>query len=219
MNNTLTFFNNLQYDPIQIDDFCIVEVYKNSISDENILGYYIQPLNGVTNPKETIANRVKQLAAVDLDGLAILPGRELNLYSHKVVYAVFYDTNDAAPIYPLMPDQVDLGTPANPLDIYETIEIENEGTLTDCTINLALAASAKEVEFFINDQRYFVDISNYPRLDNATMIISKNGVSYGSLPIDSFKFSKPPQLEHGVNILRVNKIMVSDIEITYTRKY
>lgn len=217
--NTLTFFNNQQYDPINIQDFCIVEVYKNSITKDNILGYYIQPLKDITNPIETIENRVRRSVATDLTELVILPGREINQLSHKIVYAVFYDSNAEKPIYPLLPEEIELGKPAQQLDIYETIELNNEGTPTDCTIKLIISTLAKDIEFFINGRKYLIYASELPPAPEKVLIINKYGVTYNSIPVDKFEFMQPPQLQHGHNIIKVDRATVSDIEITYLRKY
>ena len=148
MENTLTVINNLQYNPIEIADFCIVEVYKDDISLVNALGYFIQPLDGVGDIKETIANRVRESAPSGYANLVVLAGREFDTFSRRIVYAVWYN-GETVPTYPAAPEVHDLGEPGDPFDIYQDIEVINDSAPTDCKVTLTIDRLDLPVEFYI----------------------------------------------------------------------
>jgi len=48
MDNSLVMYPNLQFNPIEIPEFTLVEFYKESIAEENGLGYCIIPIKGLS---------------------------------------------------------------------------------------------------------------------------------------------------------------------------
>lgn len=217
MSNTLTVYNNLQYNPIEIGDFCIVEVYEDEISLANALGYFIQPLDGVEDIKETIATRARQYVG-KMGKLAVLAGREFDSYNRRIVYAVFY-TGETAPTYPDEPEQHDLGAPGNPFDFYQNLEIDNDSALTSARITLTLDRLDLPVEFYINDDHYKIDVSEQIPTDEKILVVDKTGVSYNSNPINTYEFLSVPKLKYGKNQIRVNRLMIRNIKVEYARRF
>lgn len=218
LEHTLTVYNNLQYNPIEIEDFCVVEVYKDEISLDNALGYFIQPLKGIEDIKTTIANKVKQNKVTGYTQLAVLAGREFDSFSHRIVYAVWYK-GETAPTYPEEPEQHDLGAPGDPFDFYQVVEVINDSAPTYCRITLTLDRLDLPVEFYINDDHYKIDVSDQIPTDEKILVVDKTGVSYNSVPISSYEFLSVPKLKSAVNQLRINKLMIREVKVEFARKF
>lgn len=218
MENTLTVINNLQYNPIEIADFCIVEVYKDDISLVNALGYFIQPLDGVGDIKETIANRVRESAPSGYANLVVLAGREFDTFSRRIVYAVWYN-GETVPTYPAAPEVHDLGEPGDPFDFYEPISVINDSAPTDCRITLTLDRLDLPVEFYINDDHFKIDVSTQVPTDEKILVVDKTGVRYNSVPISSYEFLSVPKLKSAVNQLRINKLMIRKVKVEFAKKF
>lgn len=217
MENTLTVINNLQYNPIEIADFCIVEVYKDDISLVNALGYFIQPLDGVGDIKETIANRVRESAPSGYANLVVLAGREFDTFSRRIVYAVWYN-GETVPTYPAAPEIHDLGEPGDPFDLYQDIEVINDSAPTDCKVTLTLDRLDLPVEFYINDDHFKIDVSTQVPTDEKILVVDKTGVRYNSVPISSYEFLSVPKLKSAVNQLRINKLMIRKVKVEFAKK-
>lgn len=218
MENTLTVINNLQYNPIEIADSCVVEVYKDGITLANALGYFIQPLDGVGDIKETIANRVRESAPSGYANLVVLAGRDFETFAHRIVYAVWYN-GDTVPTYPDAPEIHDLGEPGDPFDFYEPISVINDSAPTDCRITLTLDRLDLPVEFYINDDHFKIDVSTQVPTDEKILVVDKTGVRYNSVPISSYEFLSVPKLKSAVNQLRINKLMIRKVKVEFTKKF
>lgn len=220
MENTLTVYNNLQYNPIEIEDFCVVEVYKDEISLDNALGYFIQPLKGLEDNeiKSTIEGRVKQNKLSGYTQLAVLAGREFDSFSHRIVYAVWYK-GETAPTYPAEPEQHDLGAPGDPFDFYQVLQVINDSAPTYCRITLTLDRLDLPVEFYINDDYFKIDVSDQIPTDEKILVVDKTGVSYNSVPINTYEFLSVPKLKSAVNQLRVNRLMIREVKVEFAHKF
>lgn len=215
--NTLTIYNNLQYDPIEIADFCIVEVYKDKVAKINSLGYLIQPLTGVTDVKATIEERVRESAATGYENLVILAGRDFDSYSRKRVYAVWYN-GDEIPQYPSLPEQHDLGAASDPFDFFQDCVVNNPGAPTNCRLTLTLSALDKPVEFYVNDDYFKIDVSAQVPTPEKVLVVDKAGVKYNNVPINTFEFLSVPKLKAGSNTIRASKIMIANVQVDYVHK-
>lgn len=218
MNNSLTMYNNLQYNPIEIADFCVVEVYKDEIVKTNALGYYIQPLKDIGDVKQTIRRRVYESQPEGYEKLVILAGREFDTFSHRIVYAVWYN-GDVVPTYPEEPEQHDLGAPGDPFDFYEVLQVINDSAPIYCRITLTLDRLDLPVEFYINDDYFKIDVSKQIPADEQILIVDKTGVSYNSIPINSYEFLSVPKLKSAVNQLRINRLMIREVKVEFTHKF
>jgi hypothetical protein len=218
MENTLTVINNLQYNPIEIADFCIVEVYKDDISLVNALGYFIQPLDGVGDIKETIANRVRESAPSGYANLVVLAGREFDTFSRRIVYAVWYN-GETVPTYPAAPEVHDLGEPGDPFDFYQDIEVINDSVPTDCKITLTIDRLDLPVEFYINDDYFKIDVSKQVPTDEKIIEIDKTGVKYNSVPINTYEFLSIPKLKSAKNLIKVNRLMIRKVKVEFIHKF
>lgn len=218
MNHTLSVYNNLQYNPIEIADFCIVEVYENEVVKSNVLGYFIQPLKGVGDIKATIEERVRESTPAGYTNLAILAGREFDTFKNRIVYAVWYN-GDIVPTYPEEPKQHDLGAINDPFDFYKTIELVNESAPTYCQITLTLDRLDLPVEFYINDDYFKINVSEQIPTNKKSLIINRAGVSYNSTPINTYDFLSVPKLKSGINQIKVNRLMIRKVKVDYARKF
>lgn len=227
MRHTLDVYNNLQYNPIEIDDFCIVEVYKDAIAETNVLGYYIQPLKGVdpSKIKETIENGV--LRRVDsypkgsgYTDLVILAGRDFDSYSRRIIYAVWYNAEtQEVPQLPDEPEITDLGATTVPFELNQPKIIFNGSAPSYATITLTLDRLDLPVEFWINDDYFKIDVSQQIPVSDKILTIDKSGVKYNSVPINSYEFLSVPKLKTGVNVIKVNRLMIRHVKVQYIRKY
>lgn len=218
LEQTLTVVNNLQYNPIEIADSCIVEVYKDGITLANALGYFIQPLKGVGDIKATIEERVRESAPSGYTNLVILAGRDFETFAHRIVYAVWYN-GDTVPTYPDAPEIHDLGEPGDPFDFYEPISVINDSAPTDCRITLTLDRLDLPVEFYINDDHFKIDVSTQVPTDEKILVVDKTGVRYNSVPISSYEFLSVPKLKSAKNQLRINKLMIRKVKVEFAKKF
>lgn len=220
MDNTLVVYNNLQYNPVEIADFCVVEVYKDDISLANALGYFILPLKDVEDVKATIEQKVKrdESKPTGYENLAVLAGREFDTFSHRIVYAVWYN-GETAPTYPEEPEQHDLGAPGDPFDFYQLVNVVNDSAPTYCRITLTLDRLDLPVEFYINDDHFKIDVSEQIPTDEKILIVDRTGVSYNSVPINSYEFLSVPKLKSGINQLRINRLMIRNVKVDFIHKF
>lgn len=218
MDESLITYNNLQYNPIEIEDFCVVEVYKDEISLVNALGYFIQPLKDIGDVKATIEERVRKSAPDGYENLVILAGRNFDSYSHRIVYAVWYN-GAAAPTYPAEPEQHDLGMPGSPFDFYHTVEVFNDAAPTYCRLTLTLDRLDLPVEFYINSDYFKIDVSEQIPTDEKILVVDQTGVKYNSVPIYSYEFLSVPKLNSAINLIKVNKLMIREVKVEYVHKY
>lgn len=220
MENSLTVYNNLQYNPVEIGDYCVVEVYKDEISLATALGYFILPIDGVEDLRSTIEEKVKrdESRPTGYTQLAVLAGREFDTFSHRIVYAVWYE-GENVPKYPDEPEQHDLGAPGDPFDFYKTIEVVNDSAPAYARITLTLDRTDLPVEFYINDDHFKIDVSKEIPTDEKFLIVDRTGVKYNQVPISTYEFLSVPKIKSGLNLIKVNRLMISHIKIEYARKF
>lgn len=218
MNHTLTTYNNLQYNPVEIADFCVVEVYKDEISLVNALGYFIQPLTGVGDVKATIAARVQEKPQTGYSNLVILAGRDFDTFSRRIVYAVWYN-GDTVPQYPEEPTEHELGAAGDPFDFYKNLVIKNDGAPTYCTITLALATTTEPIDFYLNDDYFKIDVSAQLPTKDKILVIDRTGVKYNGTPINTYESLAVPKLKFGTNYLNVNSITIDKVKVEFNQKF
>lgn len=218
MNTTLKMIDNLQFDPIKIPDYCLIEFYKDSIDKNSALGFSIISIAGLTidEIKSAIAEKVSFIVPEGYTDYVILAGRDSEEYNHKKIYVVWY--KGEAPTYPAEPEIEEPAQPAEPAAAFEEYEIFNNGGKdTPITIEFTITTFGEDIEFYLNDDFYSIT----PSLDYGTNVYIANskGVSYQDIPIDTFKFPSIPYLMSGKNILKVKKTNVSNVNIKYTEEY
>lgn len=214
MENTLNTYPNLQFNPIKIPDFTLLEIYKESIAPTNGIGYCIIPIRDKT--KEEIEQEIESKAATaSHEGYTKLKVLSTGDYNHKIVYAVWYEGDE--PTYPQEPE-VSVLTPAPPLNIWKELEVENVAAPTYITVTLTCSAFDKPLEFYINHDYFAIDIEK-PEEGVNEVIVSREGVSYNGKPIDSFKMTSAPKLKAGTNSIKVNSVGISHVGIKYRMKY
>lgn len=217
MDNTLVMYPNLQFNPVEIPDYTIVEIYKDSIATENGLGYAIIPIEGLTQEQIVSAAGAKAELKqpegyVQYD---ILYGAEKPGFNHKIIYAVWY--NAEKPVYPPEPSIVEQ-TPAQPLNIWKELEVDNAAAPSYVTVTLTCSAFDDTLEFYINNDYFAIDIKE-PKSGVNTITIGRDGVTYNDKAIDSFKMSSAPKLKAGVNYIKVKTIGISNLGIKYRQKF
>ena len=215
MVSNLNTYPNLQYNGIKIPAFTVVEVYKDTIVKDNSLGYCIVPIEGMDNQtiEDTIREKVNSNKPEGYETCAVLNEG----FDHKIVYAVWY--KGEAPIYPTNEAVDPIENPIVPFDVYETLNIENQGTApTALTLELECSSFNEPIEFYINDDYFKILIKNPSELSNIVRV-DGTGVNYNNKNIDSFEFPTMPKIKNGLNCLRIKKTNVSKVKVKYTPKY
>lgn len=214
MDNSLVMYPNLQFNPIEIPEFTLVEFYKESIAAQNGLGYCIIPIKGLS--QEQIETEIRNKGtAVAHEGYTKFKVLSTGDFNHKIVYGVWYETDE--PVYPQEPEIESL-TPAAALNIWKEIEVENAAAPTYITVTLTCSSFVDTIEFYINKDYFAIDIKE--PVDGVNIItITKDGVVYNGNPIDSFKMTSAPKLQAGANSIKVKTIGVTNIDIKYKNKF
>lgn len=215
MDNTLVMYPNLQYNPIKIPDFTVLEIYKDSIATDKGLGYCIIPIEGLTQQQIRDAAKAKAdlVQPEGYTNYTLLTGAG-DEFNHKIVYGVWY--MGEAPTYPDEPS-TEVLTPEQPHNIWHEIEVENPSAPSFITVTLTCSA-LDHVEFYINNDYFAIDIDK-PVSGVNDIVINKEGVSYNGKPISNFKMTSAPKLKTGVNYIKVNCVSISKIGIKYRQKY
>ena len=214
MLTTLNTYPNLYFDAQRIPAFTVVEIYKDTIAQVNSLGYCIVPINGVSDIKALINQRVAASAPAGYTTNVILAGRQEEGFDHRITYCVWY--NGAVPTFPEMPENPTPTSPAAPFDRFNLVTCNNLGAATDVTLTLSIVAPGL-IELYINNDLFSIYVKKLE--GNKTLVIDKTGVNYNSKNIDSFIFSTTPCLKNGENIIKLPKDKVSNIKINYKPKY
>lgn len=216
MVSNLNTYPNLQYNPISIQDFCVVEIYKDTIVKENSLGYCILPIKE-GDMEQKIREKVAESMPEGYTNLAILAGRAKVEYNHKVVYAVWYQNE--MPTYPEAPVISDLPPVSAAYNIYQEIEVNNLGT-APAYIELELTCSSVDepIDFYINGKFFSVTIEKNAA-DTHTLILNKNGVFYNGAAIDTFICPSAPRIESGINHLLFNRSNIQNVKLNYLPKF
>lgn len=220
MNTNLTMFDNLQFEPIQIKPYSIVEVYQSNLDSKSCLGYFIQPV--VDNMQETIETRVREVAdkSGEFDSLVILAGRGGQYFNYRRVYAVWYNKADGAPSYPGKPNIDELPKPAQTPSPYTDFTFDNDGV--DCygSIELTIGNSTdRVVELWLNDNHMTITLPENLTEDNNVVIVNLNGVLLNQQKINTFDIQTIPKIKSGSNCLRIKNTNVTKAKVTYENKY
>lgn len=214
MLTTLNTYPNLYFDAQRIPAFTVVEIYKDTIAQVNSLGYCIVPINGVSDIKALINQRVAASAPAGYTTNIILAGRQEEGFDHRITYCVWY--NGAVPTFPEAPENLTPTSPAAPFNRFNTVTCNNPGATTDATLILSIVNPGL-IDIYINNNRFSVKIE---RLEgNKILIIDRTGVSYNNKNIDSFSFSTAPSLKNGENVIKLPKDKVNNVKINYSPKY
>lgn len=202
---------------IKINNSCLLEIYKNTVSNENCLGYTILPLANITDIETAIRNKVASSAPSGYTKLAILAGNKQASYNHRIIYCVWYK-GETPPKMPTEPIIDRLPSVSAPLDVFEVFNVSNQGiknTNIELVFNI-IDSSDKQIEFYINDQKYLINNT----LDyNYTMVVNEHGVLINNKPYDNFDFNNVPYLIPGENIIKIKKTNVSGLTINYEPYY
>jgi len=219
MLQTLNTYPNLYLNPIEIPDYTIVEIYKDSIALVNNLGYCIVPLGDKDNTeiKQEISNRVKSSQPTGYTNFVILAGRESESFNHRVTYVVWY-TGETVPTYPELPTIETPADPAAAFNRFNEVTVVNQGVAATDLILTLTVVKAGLVEVYINDNYYSIIIDKLPAATNL-ITISKTGVSYNDKNYDKFTFSAVPTLTKGSNTIKVTKENVSNLKVDYVPMY
>lgn len=212
MVSNLNTYPNLQYNPISIPDFTVVEIYKDTVAKANSLGYCILPIEGLDNQtiEENIITKVRESAPETYSNLAILNEG----FNRKVVYAVWYKGD--APVYPSNEIQPAL-IATEPFNVWEEVEINNPSA--PAAISLELDCSSLDlIEFYINDNLFSIKIENPSEVSNI-VLVDGTGVKYNNKNIATFDFPTMPKIKNGLNCLKFNKTMIKGVKIKYIPKY
>jgi hypothetical protein len=213
MTKTLNTYPNLQYDSISIQDFCIVEIYKETIAKDNGLGYCILPIEGLDNStiEENIKERVAATMPEDATNLAILSEG----YSHKIVYAVWYSSDK--PEYPHNEPEEAIEAGVGAVEIWDSHEVSYKGATADLELEFTVT-NPSFVDFYINND-YFKIYVEKPLGSTHSIVVNKAGVSYNKEKISTFDFPTMPKLKNGLNCLKFNKNTTTHVEIRYVERY
>lgn len=220
MLQTLNTYPNLYLNPIEIPDYTIVEIYKDTIALANGLGYCIVPLGDKDNNeiKAEIANRIQNSQPVGYSNSVILAGRTNESFSNRITYVVWYQGSTV----PTFPDLPKIEAPIDPkpaFDRYNKIEVTNQGAAaSDVVITLSVVAVG-EVSLLINDKSYSIIINKLLPNQENKVVISKDGVTFNDKNYDNFTFAGAPTLKKGVNSIAISKENVNKIKIDYVPKY
>lgn len=219
MKHTLNLVENLQFEPITIPDYCLTEIYKDSITKENAIGFALFPITGKSNDeiKTMIAEKAESMKPEGYENKIILAGRTKEEFNHNIVYCVWY-INDI-PTYPAEPIIEPIGTPSEEVSPYENFVVENNGAInTYCELAFTITDFTEDIEFYVNDEYFVITPSIYYEGENV-YVVNKDGVFYAHEPIHSFVFNNMPFLAPGINKIKVKTTNVSNIEINFNEKY
>lgn len=214
MDTRLTMYENQQYEPLPIPNFTIVEVYQDTISPTTGLGYFIVPLTD--NSQDAITEKIRAATPEGYTQFAVYTD-DMDL-KNKVIYAVFYqgDTPPEPPAKPEFTEQV----AATPYDIYKSMEITNDGAPAYINLTIELEETTEkevEIDFYINKNHYLITI---PIVKGENIVtIDKDVVMYAGLPILNASIDVFPQLQHGVNVIKVNGLTIKRVIGKYQKKY
>lgn len=217
MTNSLNTYPNLQYSAIQIPDFTVLEIYKESIAINNSLGYCIIPIANLSDKeiKDEIAAKAALAAHEGYSNCKIMAGRTYDNFNHKIVYAVWY--NDVEPQYPEIPSDTPLNEPAAPCDIWFTKEIDNpDAALGSLSIDIECSSFEEPIEFYLNDNYYKVWV-NKPVQGNNIVTVNEKGVFYNSKQIDTFEMDMPPYFDKQRNIFKIKA--TNALKVSYSIVY
>lgn len=213
MNHNLVSIPNLQYDPIAIPDYTVLELYKDAVADANYIGYYIVNIEGLNETE--IETKLTTLAGTQ-DGytnFVILASADNSKkqYSHKRIYGVFYN-GSTAPAYPTYTVREATATTGTLVDPYQTFTIENEGISTPVQLVFTVDSVDEPIEWLLNNN-YGATV-----LDKAGKLVVGQESTINGEPVD-VDYAEIPCLMHGTNTLKVKATNVSKVECKYTVLY
>lgn len=211
--STLVTLPNKQYDSIEIPDYTVLELYTESVSDANYVGYYIVPIGGLSDTE--IETKLKTLAGTKegYANFALLVSRDgkTKEYNRKRVYGVYYKTT--APTYPEETKDVTTYTPAPQYDVYQTITVTNPGVAAPCKLTLTVDSIDDPVELYVNNN-YIACKPN----EIGELVIDDVARMNGAFVEDYDAFDRPT-LVQGENTIKVKATNVTNVSVTYTPFY
>lgn len=220
MVNTLNTYANLQYEPIPIPAYTILEIYKETIAKSNSLGYCILPISGLSDAeiKAALTEKAALAPHEEYTNCKILAGRTAESYNHRIVYAVWYN-GDVEPQYPDEPEVSPLEEPAEAADIWYTEETSNN-TYPMAFLNIDIICSSfdEPIEFYINDNYYYILITNPIEGDNH-VYVNQSGVQYHGAPVETFEMKAPPYNDQFTMIIKLKATNITSFTYTEERKY
>lgn len=230
MNTTLNMYSNLQYDAEPIQDFTIVEVYKDSILKANSLGYTILPIEGLD--VDTIETKIAEIASTNLpsgyEKYVILPGanttHDYSSYNHRVCYLVYY-TADTAPTYPDAPSIGEAIEPATAFNKWNVANIPYYGAMpTPLILHFTVVKGCTELEFYLRNEEHYVIPLNEFDTDTSLVVVSDGGVYQDGVEILNYEMTEYPILTNNgtvpsYNSVKVDKKWVSNITWYFKVRY
>lgn len=231
MNTTLNMYDNLQYDAIPIQDYTIVEVYKDSIAEDNSLGYTILPIEGLNI--DTIETKIAEIAATNLpsgyENYVVLPGRnethDYDSYNHRVCYLIYY-TSDTAPTYPDAPDIGEAIEPATAFNKWNIANIAYYGAIpSPLTLYFTVVKGCKTLEFYLRNEDYFsIPLKDFDT-DTSLVVVSNEGIYQDGVELIDYEMTNYPIIEPtgtaapSYNSLKVDKKWVSNVTWYFYNRY
>ena len=220
MVNTLNTYANLQYEPIPIPAYTILEIYKETIAKSNSLGYCILPIGGLSNAeiKAALTEKAALAPHEEYTNCKILAGRAAESYDHRIVYAVWYN-GDVEPEYPEEPEVSPQGAPGEAANIWYTTERSNN-TYPMAFLNIDIVCSSfdEPIEFYINDNYYYILITNPIEGDNH-VYVNQSGVQYHGAPVETFEMKAPPYNDQFTMTIKLKATNITSFTYTEERKY
>lgn len=212
MEHNLTTISNLQYEAVAIPQYTVLELYKDSVLDDNYVGYYIVPIEGLT--KEEIKTKLLELAGT-YEGysyvkLLVSKDETKEQFKYKRVYGVYF--NNTEPVYPTVAVQEQTIPTGTLVDVWQTNEIENGGIEVPCSIKLTAAAGDESIEFYLNNNH--VSIEKYEAGEVVISSIAKNNGKTIECSFDEI-----PTLKNGTNILKTKATNITKVEVEFTEAY
>lgn len=212
MEHNLITIPNLQYEPISIPQYTVLELYKDSIIDANYVGYYIVPIEGLT--KDEIKIKLLDLAGTleDYSYVKLLVSRDetKEQFKYKRVYGVYF--NEDEPVYPDVPKVTPIETTGTLIDVWQTKEIENSGIEVPATIRLTVENDGDKLELYLNDNH--ISVENY---STGEVVVSSTAENNGKTI--EVSFDEIPALKSGTNIIKIKATNITKVEVNYTVAY
>lgn len=220
MQHTLTMYPNQQHNSIKINDYTILEFYKDSVSPLSRIGYYILPIEGLNlaTIEEKIGNLAEQARPSGYTNYQVLPDRlgtkNYSSYDHRICYVVFYN-GTTVPTYPAEPAIGETETPAVPFNPWNEVQVNNVGMPTYVTLSFTLdSVDGTPIVFYVNEDKFLINV-----VSAGTLKISNNGIYLNDTEITDFELSNWPYLISGMNTIKVPKKNISHLKVDYTAQY
>lgn len=222
MNKTLNIYPNFQTDKIAVQDYTVMEIYKDSIAKDNSLGYWVLPIQDLT-----VAQIQEQ---IDTKLIEWLPSGYVNYitypldatikdYNRSICYCIYY--NDTIPTQPKEKTIPAIQSPTS-FDPFTSFMVENNGSL-ESSIKIKITPNSgieldNIIVFYINENKYSVKIEDYS-LPPKELVITREKISYDGLNIDTFEFDAPLTIHKNSNTIKFKANNLEHINISYVPKF